>query len=484
MHFRLLGLLLVPFISLSGCGGRGSTTFAVQVLEPALPLTVAAGTIVPVEYIDYSQVRAVTTELFADADGDPLTTADRIPIAPPRPGGFGVVQQVPWDTTGVPPGAYFVVAHSDDGENTQDAVGAGVVTIPAAQTVSPPQGSLLDLPPRYVEALLPGADPATVDALTFRLLASGGDGTFGDGNEIEIQAASIAEASPGVFRFTVGATLAPEVYRALLGGHHAGGALELDGVEDFARVPADAAFEPGTGSWTVECWVLFTGLGRKNPVVSCGTGDFDDGWRIQQEGASPFDERAYFQVAGNAALDSMFAPGPPVQQDRWIHVAGVFDDPRGETRFYVDGQLEGIDTSGTAPASMTPATDLLLGRLDTSYGALRIDELRLWETARTQEEIATGRFARIVGTEPGLRGAWSFDEGAGQDLVDASPFANTGTLGADATVSADDPRRIVSTAWPVILDAAGNPFDLTFGGTVPAANIDAEGNFLSDFEVR
>jgi hypothetical protein len=180
----------------------------------------------------------------------------------------------------------------------------------------------------------------------------------------------------------------------------------------------------------------------------------------------------------------MFALGPVVSQDRWIHFAGVFDAARGETRFYMDGLLEGIDTSGTAPASVTPAADLLVGRLGAAHGALRIDELRIWAAARTQDEIAAGRFQRIVGTEPLLSGAWSFDEGSGQDLVDASPLANTGTLGADAGTAADDPLRIASTAWPAIHDTAGAAYDLTFGGTVPPANLDADGNFLADFAIR
>ncbi len=483
MKHCLLGFLLVLLVSACG-GGGGNATFAVEVLAPALPLTVAAGTAVPVEYIDYSQVRAVSTELLADADGDPLTLLDQLPIAGPRPGGFGFVQSVAWDTTGAPAGTYFVVARATDGEDTRSAVGTGAVTIPAAQVVSPPHGSVLDLPPRYVEALLPGADALTVDPVTFRLFASGGDRTFGDGNETEIAADSVAEVSPGVFRFFPETTLAPDVYRVLLGGHDAGGALELDGTDDFARVPSDAAFRPGTGSWTVECWVLLLALGRSNPVVACGTGDFDNGWRIQQEGASPFDERAYFQIAGDSLGDSMFALGPAMAQDRWVHLAGVFDDARDETRFYVDGQLEGIDTSGTPPASVTPAADLLIGRVGAQYGSMRIDELRIWAAARTGDEIATGRFERIVGTEPLLRGAWSFDEGSGQDLEDASPAGNTGTLGVGAGAGADDPQRIVSTAWPAIHDAAGGGYDLTFGGTVPPANVDADGNFVSDFEVR
>jgi hypothetical protein len=481
---KLLLGSLVAMLPFACGGGGGNVTFAVEILAPALPLTVASGTAVPVEYIDYSQVRAVTTQLFADADGDPSTTADAIPITAPRPGGFGVVQAVAWDTAGVPAGVYAIVARSDDGEAAQTALGPATVTIPAAQVVSPPHGSVLDLPPRYVEAFLPGADPATVNGVTFRLVASGGDGTFGDGNETDVAPDSVAETAPGVFRLLPGATLPPDTYRIVLGGHDSGGALELDGADDFARVPANAALDPADGSWTVECWVQFLALGRRNPVVTCGNGDFDDGWRIQQEGAAPFDDRAYFQIAGDAAGDSMFALGPALAQDRWFHLAGVFDDARGETRFYVDGLLEGIDASGTPPASVTPAADLLVGRLGADFGALRIDELRIWAAARTREEIDEGRFLRIVGTEPALRGAWSFDEGSGQDLLDASPAANTGTLGADATAAADDPLRIASTAWPAIHDAGGAAYDLTFGGTVPPGNLDADGNYVADFSVR
>jgi hypothetical protein len=317
-----------------------------------------------------------------------------------------------------------------------------------------------------------------VRAGTFLLLASGGDGTFADGNEIPVAAASVVEVSAGLFRFTLAAPLASDTYRIVLKGYHAGGALELDGTDDFALVPADAAFAPGAGSWTVECWVAFLALARENPLVECADLDFDNGWRLR---GRALDDMSLFAIDGDALGDGLLAAGPAPVIGQWIHLAGVFDAATAEARLYADGQLVATD-SATPPASVTPAADLLLGRFGADHARARVDEVRIWETARTAAEIDASRFQRITGAEPGLRGAWSFDEGAVQGILDASPFANDGTLGADAAAAADDPARIPSAAWAVILDALGAPYDLTFGGTVP--NAQPDGDLIADFVVR
>ncbi len=49
-----------------------------------------------------------------------------------------------------------------------------------------------------------------------------------------------------------------------------------------------------------------------------------------------------------------------------------------------------------------------IGRVDTFFPG-RMADVRLWNTARSAEEIRTNRFAKLSGTEPGLVGLWRFD---------------------------------------------------------------------------
>jgi hypothetical protein len=76
-------------------------------------------------------------------------------------------------------------------------------------------------------------DPATVDANSFTLTASGGDGTFGEVNDMQIMAAaapSVPGANPqtAVFNLT-GIALADDTYRVTLSGSLPSPIMDMDG---------------------------------------------------------------------------------------------------------------------------------------------------------------------------------------------------------------------------------------------------------------
>ncbi len=57
-----------------------------------------------------------------------------------------------------------------------------------------------------------------------------------------------------------------------------------------------------------------------------------------------------------------------------------------------------------------------------------IDEVRIWNYARSQTEIRRDMCRRLTGNEPGLVGYWRFDECSGNIAFDASGNGNHGTL--------------------------------------------------------
>ncbi len=60
-----------------------------------------------------------------------------------------------------------------------------------------------------------------------------------------------------------------------------------------------------------------------------------------------------------------------------------------------------------------------------------IDEVRLWNIARTHEQITDEMYRSLSGAETGLAGYWRFDTGSGMEVVDATGNGNDGKLGAD-----------------------------------------------------
>jgi hypothetical protein len=113
-------------------------------------------------------------------------------------------------------------------------------------SLSPMPNAALDAQPANIVAgFSRELNQATVDATTFVLTASGGDGTFADGNEMQITAAAItvpaANPQSAVLDLT-GVTLADDTYRIQLLGGATNAILDLDGNaldgEFFGNLPS------------------------------------------------------------------------------------------------------------------------------------------------------------------------------------------------------------------------------------------------------
>ncbi len=74
-----------------------------------------------------------------------------------------------------------------------------------------------------------------------------------------------------------------------------------------------------------------------------------------------------------------------------------------------------------------------------------LDEIRIWNVARTSTEINTSFNTDIDPNSLGLIGYWNFNE-TGQDVTDTSNSANHGSLGETTTIEVDDPVRMSSNA--------------------------------------
>ena len=99
-------------------------------------------------------------------------------------------------------------------------------------SISPLPGSMLDTAPTEITAMFDRElDASTVNANTFILQASGGDGMFDNGNDIDIVATSItvpgANPMTAVFDLT-GVALADDTYRVRLLGSGASVILDID----------------------------------------------------------------------------------------------------------------------------------------------------------------------------------------------------------------------------------------------------------------
>src|SRR5262249_33965319 len=145
--------------------------------------------------------------------------------------------------------------------------------------------------------------------------------------------------------------------------------------------------------------------------------------------------QAAFEDRGANNFKNINAPGLLVSS-RWIHLALAMG--RRDTRLYANGVLVGTFDSPQAFSRFRTTRHYYFGKSSyTSDPPLHgeMDELRVWVTARTGEQIRENMFQRLTGAEDGLAGLWNFDDPA-HPGHDASPHGFNGTLRQDAQLSA------------------------------------------------
>jgi cysteine-rich repeat protein len=116
----------------------------------------------------------------------------------------------------------------------------------------------------------------------------------------------------------------------------------------------------------------------------------------------------------------------------WTHAAFVYDGPGSTATLYIDGQLRQQWAVAGPIGDVAAADQFEIGNRQNGtqpfHGA--IDEVRVWNVARSAAEIAANwnRTLPDPQAEVGLVGYWMFDE-TGPVALDASGFERHGNLG-------------------------------------------------------
>ena len=149
---------------------------------------------------------------------------------------------------------------------------------------------------------------------------------------------------------------------------------------------------------------------------------------------------AYARSLTSSVLNGTNAlAGGYVADGQWHHVALVVDGAGG--RLYQDGVLQTSHAwNGTAQAC-TPGTSLVFGRYSGNTLDCTLDEVTLWNVAKSGSEIQAMMNQSLTGSEANLVGYWRLDEGSGAST------ANLSSYGASFNGSLNNaPAWIVSTA--------------------------------------
>ncbi|MBI5595921.1 MAG: VCBS repeat-containing protein [Elusimicrobia bacterium] len=258
----------------------------------------------------------------------------------------------------------------------------------------------------------------------------------------------------------------------LMGGVRAswaGYALRMNGEEGAgaARVihADDALLEPA-GSFTVE-GLVFTTSAVNGLCPSIINKDSQNGYALEVCPTGPSTNNARFNFGGTFGV----VTSADIPMNRWVHVAGVYDAAVSGARLYVNGQFAG--GAGGVPTPAFASALLYLGNRDAGFSMQgAIDEVRLWNIARTTAAIQADMF-KSTGPTTGLVGLWHFDEGSGTTAADASGNGLDGTLVNSPLWVPDSPRAITDLAVSVVSTGLGaSSQTVTLSWTAPGDNGD------------
>gem|GEM_PF-712134 len=242
--------------------------------------------------------------------------------------------------------------------------------------------------------------------------------------------------------------------------------LQLDGDGSFVELPGNLLRDlPQT---TFEAWVRWDRLGNQSHWFS--SGDRESHLLIGTEAAS---RRAFLAVClqdGPCHEISQSEPKPVLTVNTWYHYAAVtgtngmqiFLNGELVAQHKVTGLLRAPSANSVQPYHTYLGRSVRRTRWGEEDFAGMIDEVRVWRTVRTIEEIRFSMNQRLTGREPGLVALWNFESEAAED---ASPAGHHGRLVGQARVvrepvSNSAPLRDRTLLHGTIFDKEGNALPL------------------------
>lgn len=162
----------------------------------------------------------------------------------------------------------------------------------------------------------------------------------------------------------------------------------------YVEIPHSSSLNP-TGGFTFEAWVAVTDSGGCSSIAGK---KWTETWWIGVCGTTL---RSYLR--GSASLKD----GGVIPAGKWTHIAVTWDG--ANRRHYINGELISTFADPTPPTTNTSPVDIGsdVAYRHTPIGA--IDEVRLWNVARTTAQLREAINEPIVADTPGLVATWGLN---------------------------------------------------------------------------
>ena len=176
------------------------------------------------------------------------------------------------------------------------------------------------------------------------------------------------------------------------------GVLSFDGVGD--RVDFGDVNDL-VGSFTIEMWFKPTNI-EAIDFQNLISKDDGNGWtlRLRSDNLLNFTHK---QQVNDGFIRSPFGS---VINDQWFHGAVVFDSSNNTLMLFLNGNEVDKQTNATNSISGNGSALQLSSPSFGNNAFANKSDARIWNTARTQQQIQDNKDKRLTGTESGLVGYW------------------------------------------------------------------------------
>lgn len=242
-------------------------------------------------------------------------------------------------------------------------------------------------------------------------------------------------------------------------------ALDFDGVDDYVVVNSDSRLNI-TSSITLSAWVYRNQIGKFDCIIGKDQFSANNGYSLWIYN----DNKLTLRFGSSRVYQST----QTIAKDKWTHVAATFDGTTA--RLYIDGVLS---TSLAATAATSNSGALYIGTAQDAVGvssynlAGKLDEVTIWNTARTQAQIQSSMYTELAGSESGLLAYYNFNQGiAGGNnatittVTDKTANALNGTLTNFAKTGSSSNFVLASTS-KLLIPKSNTYGPMTTSGSFP-----------------
>jgi len=217
--------------------------------------------------------------------------------------------------------------------------------------------------------------------------------------------------------------------------------INFDGNNDYVLISDHSELDL-TENYTLEAWIFIETFDWLAGIISKYHSNAANGYTLRLTDQSPYTGLGFDElITGTGLLSS----------NQWYHIAAVNDG--GERSLYINGVQSTL--SGTALTVVSNNSPIRIGSDYASrYFDGRIDEVRIWNLPRDENDIVECMNSALTGQETGLVAYYTFNEGSGDILFDQTGNGHDGVLFGDPAWYENEDQSLIDFGSAQIIDSS------------------------------